>query len=198
MALLTVTERTRRLRALGFRGSLPTMVRNFQKGWNLGTALTVDGIYGFLTDSALRKSYSNALIGRPTASAHFSFSEFRCKCYGKYASCQGVVVLRTHIRRLELYRSKLVRGISIVSGYRCYYYNRAVGGASNSQHLYGAASDISPLVAINTLVSWRLFAGLGYGGRTGRVLHVDSRDISGNNTTGGIPSRPTKWVYSSW
>lgn len=195
MAQLSSTTASSYLGALGFRGAYGTRVANFQRGWNLGTALVVDGLYGPKTDAALRVSDANRRAGRGTASAHFSFSEFTCKCGGRYSSCAGTWVLRTHIQRLEAYRTH-VGPVVIVSGCRCYYHNRAVGGASSSQHLYGGASDISGLVSLSTMRGYRLFAGIGYKGSTGRVLHVDSRDKSGHNTTGSNTSSPSTWVYA--
>ena len=196
MALLSLTQRREALKALGFRGSDYTMLVNFQRGWNLGPALVVDGKYGPASDAALRKSDANRRANRATASAHFSFREFQCKCYGSKPGCQGVLVLRGHLARLERARS-YVGSIRITSGYRCKVYNAAIGGATNSQHMYGVASDVS-FPYQSTVAGWRLFAGIGYGGITRKVKHVDSRDLGGHNSTGGTPTRPTKWVYSAW
>lgn len=194
MALLSPTTRVNYLRMLAFRGSEATMVRNFQRGFNFGTPLVVDGRYGPATEAALKMSYGNLRAGRTTASTHFSFSEFRCKCYGRYSTCQGVWVARAHLQRLEAYRTK-IGSVRIVSGCRCYSHNSAVGGATSSQHLFGVASDIAPMVSLNTMRGYRLFAGIGYSGSSGRVLHVDSRDIGGHNSTGGRPTAPTTWRY---
>lgn len=196
MALLSSDLRVAYLHAMGFRGSFAVMLGNFQRGWNLGTALTVDRLYGPASDAALRRSYANLRAGRGTASAHFGFQEFRCKCYGRNSVCEGVKVHRGHLQRLEQARTR-VGSVSIISGYRDPVYNRAVGGASNSQHLYGVASDVS-FPSITTVRGWRLFAGIGYGGVSRRVKHVDSRDLGGKNTTGGRPAAPTQWVYSAW
>ena len=43
---------------------------------------------------------------------------------------------------LEPLREIVKKPIYILSGYRCNALNEAIGGASNSQHLYGKASDI--------------------------------------------------------
>jgi hypothetical protein len=195
MALLTSAQRSAQLKALGFLGTQTTMIRNFQRGWNLGPALVADGLYGPKTDAALKTSYGRMKAGQPTASGHFSFREFRCKCAGSYGSCMGVWVLRNHLRRLEVARAKLGRGVSVVSGCRCTEYNKKVGGAVNSQHLYGVACDVS-FPNYRTVSGWRLFAGIGYKSSTGTTLHVDSRDIGGHNRTNGTPLRPTTWVYA--
>jgi len=193
MALLSSSQRAAYLRALGFRGA--SQIRNFQRGWNLGPSLAVDGIYGPATDAALRQSYANLRAGRPTASAHFSFSEFRCQCGGTLTGCQGVLIHRTHIRRLEAYRSRVGAGVSIVSGYRCPLHNKRIGGASSSQHMFGVATDIRG-PKLSTVRSYQLFAGIGYSRSSGRVLHVDSRDVGGYNVTHGRPSAPTIWEYA--
>ena len=43
---------------------------------------------------------------------------------------------------LDPLREKWGKPIIVTSGYRCQKLNRAVGGASKSQHLYGEAADI--------------------------------------------------------
>lgn len=199
MANLTRSQAAVILSRLGWRvntsGRLTQAIKDFQRGWNLGPALTVDGLVGPKTSYALRLSESRRAKGLGTASAHFSFTEFACKCGGKYASCRRIWILRAQVQRLEAFRSKVGRPVSITSGCRCVGHNAAVGGASSSQHLYGAACDVTGPDK-DTVASWRLFAGIGYSGRTDRTAHVDSRDKSGNNTTGGRPWAPTKWRYN--
>jgi zinc D-Ala-D-Ala carboxypeptidase len=192
--VLTQAQYTKGLKDLGFLGSAKTMIANFQRGYALGSALVVDGLYGSKTDAALQQSLARMRGGKPTAAPNFSFREFRCKCNGRYSTCPGVWVLRSHLLRLQAARAK-VGAVSIVSGCRCPSYNRSVGGASNSQHLYGAACDVS-FPNYRTVKSWRLFAGIGYKGSTSRTLHVDSRDLAGHNATRGTTLNPTTWVYA--
>lgn len=188
------------LDSLGFRTNTPPRftqaVRNFQRGWCLGTPLTIDGIPGPKTQAALKKSYANNIAGRGTASPHFAFSEFTCKCGGRYSDCERIHILAGHINRLEVYRSRLGKSVAIVSGYRCSEYNKVVGGASNSQHIFGAATDIVGYKVLSWFGNLHLFAGLGYNASSRYVVHVDSRDLSVNATKSST-SRPAFWKYAS-
>lgn len=47
------------------------------------------------------------------------------------------------VKCLQPLRDKLGKPIRITSGYRCKVLNKAVKGATNSEHLYGRAVDIS-------------------------------------------------------
>lgn len=189
------------LDALGFRTNTPPRftqaVTNFQRGWCLGTPLVIDGIPGSKTQAALKKSHTNLISGRGTASPHFSFSEFTCKCGGRYSSCERIHMLAAHINRLEVYRSKIGRPVVIVSGYRCPQHNKAVGGATSSQHMYGSATDILGLRVMSYVRALHLFAGIGYSASNGSVVHVDSRDISGVNRTNSTRTRPAMWSYAT-
>jgi len=44
---------------------------------------------------------------------------------------------------LQPLRDKIRKAVSVSSGYRCFKVNKAIGGATNSQHLKGQAADIS-------------------------------------------------------
>ena len=195
MALLSSVTRIKYLRDLGFLGSEKTMITNFQRGWNLGAWLTVDGLYGPKTDSALRTSADRMRRNLSTCSLNFSFREFKCKCNGQYRNCQGVWISRAHVKRMQDLRSK-IGPVTVNSGCRCVDHNRAVGGALSSQHMFGVASDIAPTTTTARMKSFNLFAGIGYSQSSGRVLHVDSRDIGGHNSTGGKTSAPTVWRYA--
>lgn len=170
-------------------------VANFQRGWALGTPLTVDGRPGRLTQDALAASLRRLTLRRPTASAHFSFSEFRCSCGGTLPGCQVVRVHRGLLRGLEAYRAQAGRAVAVVSGYRCEARNRQVGGASASQHVHGCAADVHTLLAWRTVARLRRFSGIGKVGATGKVRHIDVRHLSGANRTNGTPDNPTLWNY---
>lgn len=186
------------LKALGWRirndGDYMKAVEDFQRGWNLGDPLAIDGKAGSKTQAALLASRKRRLAGQGTASAHFSFVQFRCKCGGRYSSCRRIRVHRALLRALEAYR--VVAGsFTPTSGYRCPGHNAAQGGASSSQHLYGAACDVPTKVKWGAVARLRRFSGIGYVRSTGLVAHVDVRHLSGNNTTSGSPDRPTTWQY---
>jgi uncharacterized protein YcbK (DUF882 family) len=86
------------------------------------------------------------------------------------------------LERLRAIRSK---PIVIVSGYRCPVHNHAVGGAHNSQHVFGAASDIRSTVP-STVHEAEAAGFVGIGTKRGVVVHVDVRD-------GG----PARWTYDT-
>ena len=82
-------------------------------------------------------SYGVASASEPRrVSKHFLQSEFACKHCGE---CKLNIQL---IIALEKLRDKVNTPIIITSGYRCPEHNRNIGGAKNSQHMYGNAVDI--------------------------------------------------------
>lgn len=74
------------------------------------------------------------------------------------------------------------RPIAIVSGYRCPVHNAAVGGARDSQHMYGAAADIHSGIATVSQAARAGFRGIGSAGPW--AIHVDVRD-----------GPPARWKY---
>ena len=70
-------------------------------------------------------------------SSHFGSDELTCKC-----GCGFLVVNPILIRLLEGIRVKYGRPVTVLSGCRCPSHNAEVGGAGDSQHLYGTAADI--------------------------------------------------------
>jgi len=71
---------------------------------------------------------------------HFNINEFKCKANSEVLINADVIA---HIQRLEKFRVWYNRPMVVISGYRTPEYNTLVGGAANSQHLYGVASDIA-------------------------------------------------------
>ena len=68
--------------------------------------------------------------------ANYKLNEFACKC------CSQSKINIQLIMALENLREMANAPIIIISGYRCPKHNREIGGAKNSQHLYGNAVDI--------------------------------------------------------
>jgi hypothetical protein len=199
-AVMSTKQAKTMLKAIGYDNAsrnFTAAVRGFQTGWNLGPALEVDGDFGQHTSDALAISFARHRQGKTTMSAHFSYVEFRCKDGGAFPECQRIWVLRAHVRRLEAYRNSVGVPIRIVSGCRCKRHNTNVGGATLSQHRFGSASDIDGLLTVAQRKKLELFAGLGFKKSTGNVIHVDSRDKSGHNATGGSPTDPTVWKYAT-
>jgi len=138
---------------------------------------------------------------------HFNLSEFISpadKDAVKYGLSDEVKEnLLDLMRRLEKIRSAIGdKGIIIRSGYRSPTYNKSVGGASRSQHMFGRACDmyienreisccsLAKLLWAN--VSFKaLFGGYGLGSVTN--LHLDTRYKAN-------VLRPSYWwyMYKTW
>jgi GH24 family phage-related lysozyme (muramidase) len=159
-------------------------IGDFQRGWAFWR-LQVDGFAGPKTQRSLRTCLKNG--GR--CSENFWYREFESK--GK--SDTTIKVQRALVLGLEEYRSRF-GPVSVVSGYRDPAHNHSVGGAANSQHLYGNGADIPQRATVPQVRELRCFSGIGFDGASGLVRHVDVRHV-GPNTTGGSPEEPTVWRY---
>ena len=197
MADATVTG----LNRLGWRitdqASWKRSVAAFQRGYALPgrPALLVDGNAGPKTRAAVAECVARLKAGKPTASKYFSFSEFTCKCGGRYKGCHRILVHRGLLIGLDELRDAVRKPITIVSGYRCPTRNEVVGGATKSEHVDGAAADLEYVCTTRVAQRLRRFSGIGHKG--GKVRHVDVRHLSGSNLTGGTPDRPTIWTYGA-
>jgi zinc D-Ala-D-Ala carboxypeptidase len=101
-------------------------------------------------------------------SPHFDRREFDCHD-GTPASPAPEL-----IAALERLRSICAnRPMRIVSGFRTIAYNRAVGGAPESQHIHNRAADLVPGYATVGQAQAAGFTGIGYCG--GSAVHVDVR-----------------------
>ena len=103
---------------------------------------------------------------------NFSRDEFACNC-----GCGRDTIDIKTMEILQAVRDHYGRSVVITSGYRCADWNRHVGGASNSQHLYGRAADFKvSSVAPKFVAGWIevTFPSASIG-RYPTFTHVDTR-----------------------
>jgi len=176
MADLTRAQVKTILYNLGWRvnteARLTQAIKDFQAGWNLGAALTVDGKHGPKTSAALRLSEARRRAGRTTASANFSFRTVRCRCDGRYASCRRIFQKRKAFQMMEKYRSH-AGAFTVVSACRCPSRNRAIGGSPTSRHVSGLACDVPAVYSPSKVKSWHLATNIGYGRVSRDTKHID-------------------------
>lgn len=135
-------------------------IKQFQKIFGLA----VDGIAGSKTWAVLDKAKNVK---------HFKVREFACK------HCEEIKIdINLLVKLEELRRAIGNKPIIINSGYRCKTHNTRVGGAKNSQHLYGKAVDIrvngmSPRTLEKFADTVFSNGGVGMGGQN--IVHVDTR-----------------------
>ena len=83
------------------------------------------------------KAYSKAKLGDSNVSKNFKVKEFACK-----DGSDPVFISKELVDVLQKIRSHFGKPVNINSAYRTATYNKKVGGATYSQHLYGTAADI--------------------------------------------------------
>jgi len=110
---------------------------------------------------------------------YFKLSEFACPC------CKLVMLHPKLLAKLVELRNILERPFYINSGYRCFEYNRKVGGVPNSYHRIGLAADIKVrdinLIELLEVCENRDFNGIGFYEKK-NFLHLDVR-----------PTKRTRW-----
>ena len=72
-------------------------------------------------------------------SANFNSNEFACKGKG---CCSATLIDEKLVSFLQKIRTYFGKAVTINSAYRCAKHNKAVGGASSSNHTKGMAADI--------------------------------------------------------
>jgi uncharacterized protein YcbK (DUF882 family) len=106
-------------------------------------------------------------------SKDFNSNEFDCPCN----ECTTTIIDLDHVAALQKLRDVLNKPIQINSAYRCPSHNKNVGGASNSRHVVGDATDITVAGLTPSQVAdicEPMFNGLG---RYDTFTHVDSRPL---------------------
>ena len=126
------------------------------------------------------KQYSLTKDGNRRLAPDFKVRELRCR-----DGTDTVMADEALTVVLQCIREHFGRAVTITSGYRTPAHNAAVGGAKNSQHLYGRAADIRVQgVCVEEVAAYaeRLMPDWGGVGRypvkAGRAtgwVHVDTR-----------------------
>jgi hypothetical protein len=149
-------------------------VRRFQAAHGLA----VDGVAGPATLSALDR-----LASADGSTAHFDWSEFTSHDGSGFGGGRvGEAEVRENVRRLmwkleALRRKGGDRPVTVNSGFRSIAHNQAVGGASNSMHMFGVAADVA-VSGLTTRQVYRIAETSGFSGLeafTNSWQHCDSR-----------------------
>ena len=116
--------------------------------------------------------YSLLADGAVKLSKNFIVSEFRCK-----DGSDVVWVDEKLVEYLQKIRDHFGKAVTINSAYRTIVYNKAVGGGSNSWHLYGSAADICISgVSPSEIAKYAEKIGVKGIGLYGTFVHIDTRD----------------------
>ena len=117
-------------------------------------------------------TYSLAKDGDRQLSTNFVVKEFRC-----FDNSDKILVDSELAKILQKVRDHFGKPIEITSGYRTAAHNKKIGGASNSQHLYGKAADfhISGVAPIEICKYLEQIGAHGLGCYSSWV-HVDTRE----------------------
>ena len=124
-------------------------------------------------NGATVKAYSKAKDGNKKLSANFRVREFACR-----DGSDVIFISDGLVQVLQAIRMHFNRPVTINSAYRTPAYNKKVGGAAYSQHLYGTAADIRVTgVSPKDVAAYAetLLPGTGGIGIYSNFVHVDVR-----------------------
>ena len=120
-------------------------------------------------------AYSKAKDGNKKLSANFKVKEFACS-----DGTDPIFIAPELVEILQKIRTHFGKAVTINSGYRTVSKNKACGGATYSQHLYGTAADITVKgVAPKTVAAYAetLMPKKGDIGIYGTFTHIDVREV---------------------
>lgn len=118
-------------------------------------------------------AYSKAKDGNKNVSTNFKVKEFACA-----DGSDPVFIAPKLVTILQKIRKNFGKPVTINSGFRTATHNKKVGGAAQSQHLYGTAADIVVQgVSPKTVAAYaeKLLPGTGGIGIYDNFVHVDVR-----------------------
>lgn len=119
------------------------------------------------------KAYSKAKDGNTKLSANFRVREFACT-----DGSDPIFIDSELVNVLQKIRGHFGKAVTITSAYRTPGKNKAVGGETYSQHLYGRAADIKVKgVAPNKVAAYAetLLKNKGGIGTYSTFTHIDTR-----------------------
>ena len=147
MVLLTVDQRKKKFKELGFGEYNEASIKKFQKKYL--RAKDVDGVYGTNTDKALRHVYN---VKKYTK--NFEPEEFKCECGGRYCTGYPSWMKKVELENLQAIRTHFGKPMTVTCGLRCRPYNNSlVGSIPNSKHLSGYATDFYMAGVTDTLAN---------------------------------------------
>ena len=120
------------------------------------------------------KAYSKAKDGDKKLATNFRVREFACS-----DGSDPIFIDSELVTVLQKIRTHFGRSVKITSAYRTPSHNKAVGGTTYSQHLYGRAADIKvnglpPKMVAN--YAGKLLSNRGGIGIYNTFVHIDVRD----------------------
>lgn len=153
---MTVKQKQALLLFLGYYvgnvdGDWGTLSKTATKAFQQDHGLKADGVFGDDTAKAVLAAVAKNETKKTEEPKsgdfwdeieYFDKSEFACKCGGKYCNGFPAEPKEAMVRIADKLRRNLGVPITIISGLRCSRWNALQGGVSNSQHMYGEASDI--------------------------------------------------------
>jgi len=120
-------------------------------------------------------TYSLADDGDKWVSENFQVNEFECSG----GCCDLILIDGELVTILQNIREHFGKPVIINAGYRCVKRNNEVGGAPDSNHLYGRAADIRISgVSVNEIAEYAAIIGVRGIGRDSykNYVHIDTRD----------------------
>lgn len=119
------------------KGSVPGIKGNVDLNYLYDSVITEDKAETVKNDDIIIHAYSKSKDGNKNLSSNFKVKEFACK-----DNSDVIFIAPELIELLQKIRTHFGKAVNINSAYRTPTYNKKVGGATYSQHLYGMAADI--------------------------------------------------------